>query len=90
MGGHIYPSLPAKWEVGAFLLYSAHLFVILSLLRSLEDRLHLGKTQIKFGFSLGLHLTLRLTSLNYSRSDFLKYIWKIIHLFVILQPENYI
>ena len=22
---------------------------------SLEDRLHLGKTQIKFGFSLGLH-----------------------------------
>jgi len=27
----------------------------LSLLCSLEDRLHLGKTQIKFGFSLGLH-----------------------------------
>ncbi len=36
-------------------MYFAHLFVILRLLRSLEDRLHLGKTQIKFGFSLGLH-----------------------------------
>ena len=42
---------------------------------------------ILFRDFLGLHIPLRLTSLNYSRSDFLKYIWKITHLFVILHPE---
>ena len=37
-----------------FLWFFAHLFVSLTQL-CVEDRLHLEKTQIKFGFSLDLH-----------------------------------
>ena len=45
-------------EKPVFLLYFAHLFVSLAL-KSAEDRLHLGKIQLKFGFSLDLHYLCR-------------------------------
>ena len=62
----------------------AHLFVILRL--RLEDRRHPGKTQIKFGFSLGLH-NFETASRNYFHSEKSKYIWLFARLFVILHPK---